>query len=249
VRAVAIVCLPLAAMCLGGGLAWTRALRRRLELVARAEHELRGPATALALACERLHGDPAAGRHAAVLEAQLDHLRAGLADLEAARRGARARRRPERVELAAVVSASLEPWRSVLRHCSLDWRAGAACTTIDRRRLAQALGNLLANSAEHGAGDLRLRARRVSGAVRLELRNRNAGPLGADRDTAGRGAGRASAGTDRAFAGRKDRGHGIPIAARAARDLGGRLLVRVGDGETVAVLEIPEDRPPEDVAA
>ena len=233
-RVAAVACLPLAATCFGLGLAATVALRRRLELVARAEHELRGPATALTLACERMRGDPRAARHAAVLEAQLDRLRAGLADLEAAQRGGRAGRRPERVELAALARASLEPWRSVLRQTSFDWRAGEAAALTDRRRLAQALGNLVANSAEHGAGDLRLRASRVSGAVRLELRNRN------------RGAGREHA--PPAARGR-DRGRGIEIAARAARDLGGRLLVRVGEAETVAVLEIPEDRPPEDLAA
>ena len=45
------------------------------ELVARAEHELRGAATALALACEQLRRDPAAGGHAAAIDAQLDRLR------------------------------------------------------------------------------------------------------------------------------------------------------------------------------
>ena len=44
-----------------------------------------GAATALALVCEALRRDPAASGHAAVIEAQLDRLRAGLADLEAAR--------------------------------------------------------------------------------------------------------------------------------------------------------------------
>src|SRR6185503_2663761 len=55
------------------------------ELVARAEHELRGAATALALACEALRRDPAASGHATVIEAQLDRLRAGLEDLGSAR--------------------------------------------------------------------------------------------------------------------------------------------------------------------
>jgi hypothetical protein len=60
------------------------------ELIARAEHELRGAATALTLACEALRRDPAAGGHAAVIDAQLDRLRAGLDDLEAARDDGRA---------------------------------------------------------------------------------------------------------------------------------------------------------------
>ena len=40
------------------------------ELVARAEHELRGAATALSLACEALRRDPVAREHAAVIDAQ-----------------------------------------------------------------------------------------------------------------------------------------------------------------------------------
>ena len=49
------------------GLSWLAAaavlirLRRRLELVARAEHELRGPATALELACRRMRREGAGG--------------------------------------------------------------------------------------------------------------------------------------------------------------------------------------------
>src|SRR6185295_14642915 len=55
------------------------------DLVARAEHEVRGAAAALALACENLRRDPATGDQAAMIEAQLDRIRAGLEDLEAAR--------------------------------------------------------------------------------------------------------------------------------------------------------------------
>ena len=55
------------------------------EQIARAEHELRGAATALSLVCEAVRRDPAASHHAAVIDAQLDRMRAGLSDLEAAR--------------------------------------------------------------------------------------------------------------------------------------------------------------------
>jgi signal transduction histidine kinase len=223
--------------CLVVGLVALRALRRRLELVGRAEHELRGPATALALACERMRRDPGAAAHAVVLEAQLERLRAGLEDLAAARRGRRAPGGPvSPVELAPFVRAALEPWRSALRRCSLDWRAGPATALADRGRLAQALGNLLANSAEHGAGELDVRARRMPGGIRLEFRNRNrrAGPPpreGAAPTTAGEG-----------------RGNGVAIASQAARDAGGRLLVDVQAAETLAVLDLPE-RPASDPAS
>ncbi len=43
--------LVLAGLSCAAGLGAQLRLRRRLELVARAEHELRGPATALELAC------------------------------------------------------------------------------------------------------------------------------------------------------------------------------------------------------
>ena len=219
--AVGLACLAAAAACLAVGLAALWELRRRLGLIARAEHELRGPATTLALACEQLRRDPGAAPHAEVLEAQLDRLRAGLADLGAARRGRRAACGPSsHVELAPFVGAALEPWRAVLRRCSLDWRAGDAASVTDRGRLAQALGNLVANSAEHGAGELDVRARRTPGGIRLELRN--------DNRRSGRG--------DRPVG----RGNGVAIASQAARDLGGRLLVDVHAAGTLAVLELPE---------
>lgn len=224
--AVGLACVTAAVLCLGVGLVALRMLRRRLGLVARAEHELRGPAMALALACERIRRDPAAAGHADVLEAQLERLRAGLADLGAARRGRRAPGGPlTSVELSPFVRAALEPWREALRRCSLEWRAGPATALTDRGRLAQALGNLLANSAEHGAGELDVRARRTSGGIRLEFRNRN--------------------GRQARPAGRDGRGNGVAIASQAARDLGGRLLVDVHAAGTVAVLELPE-RPARD---
>jgi signal transduction histidine kinase len=227
VNTVGVACLVAAVACLAIGLAALRELRRRLELMARAEHELRGPATALALASERIRRDPAAAPHADALDAQLERLRAGLADLEAARRGRRAAGgRLSHVELAPFVGAALEPWRAALRRCSLDWRAGQATVLTDRGRLAQALGNLLANSAEHGAGDLDVRARRMPGGIRLEFRNRNRQPS------------RRAEGEVRA--GEASRGNGVSIASEVARDLGGRVLVDVHAGRTLAVLELPE---------
>ena len=143
------------------------------ELVARAEHELRGAATALALACETLRRDPAAANHAAVIDAQLDRLRAGLEDLDAARRGAPAdgaAAAESPVELAALTQAAAMPWDT-----SFEWEGGPAPANIDRRRFAKALGNVLANAAEHGAGDIRVTGRAHNGGVRLQVRNRGRG--------------------------------------------------------------------------
>jgi two-component system sensor histidine kinase MtrB len=144
------------------------------ELVARAEHELRGAATALALACEALRRDPAASAHASVIDAQLDRLRAGLEDLDTARRGGRARAGPaagpEPVELEALTRAASKPWDA-----SFEWEGGPAPANLDRRRFAKAIGNVLANAAEHGSGAIRVTGRSHNGGVRLQVRNRGRG--------------------------------------------------------------------------
>jgi signal transduction histidine kinase len=201
----------------------------------------------------------AAARHAVVVEAQLARLRAGLEDLAAARRGQRGAGGPvSPVELGPFVRAALEPWRATLRRCSFDWRAGAATALADRGRLAQAIGNVLANSAEHGTGELEVRARRVPGGIRLEFRNgnrqlgqaaeRGAGQPGAEEPGAEepgagepRSAERCAREPGAVGAGRADRGKGVAIASQAARDLGGRLLVDVQPARTLAVLELPEE--------
>jgi signal transduction histidine kinase len=139
------------------------------ELVARAEHELRGAATALALACEGLRRDPAASGHAAVIDAQLDRLRAGLADLELARGGGSHTAR-EPVELSALTRAATRPWET-----SFEWEGGPVPASLDRRRFAKALGNVLANAAEHGSGDIRVTGRAQNGGVQVQVRNRGRG--------------------------------------------------------------------------
>jgi signal transduction histidine kinase len=141
------------------------------ERIARAEHELRGAAAALALACESLRRDPAAKEHAAVIDAQLDRLRAGLDELEAARDGGEAAPDLEPVELASLVRAASKPWKGA----AFEWEGPPVRAHVDRRRLAKALGNVLANAAEHGAGDIQVTGRAENGGVRLEVRNRGRG--------------------------------------------------------------------------
>jgi signal transduction histidine kinase len=177
-------------------------LRRRLELVARAEHELRGPLTAFALGLESARrGRPVAG----VLDAELERARTALADLTAARRGRRAIAPARRLELERLVRSSAAAWGA-----RLDWRAGAARVDADAGRVAQALGNLLANAAEHGEGEVVVRAERPAGrpGVRLEVAN-------------------------------AERGRGLGIAAAAARSAGGRLATRRTGGEFRATLDLP----------
>ena len=139
------------------------------ELAARAEHELRGAAAALALACERLRRDPAAKDHAAMIDAQLDRLRAGLDDLNAAR-GEAAGAVREHADVQALTRDASRAWPT-----SFEWEGEAVPANVDRRRFAKALGNLLANAAEHGSGDIRVTGRAHDGGVRLQVRNRGRG--------------------------------------------------------------------------
>lgn len=160
-------------------------LRRRLELVARAEHELRGPLTALLLAAER--GLPPG--------AELQRVRLGLEDLAAARQGRRAAASRETVDLFELTRAAARGSAAV------DWDAGRAVARTDPRRLSQALGNLMANAAQHGRGPVVVRGRRAGKRVRIEVVDRGPGITGPRR----RGA------------------RGLSIAEAAADDAGGRL--------------------------
>jgi signal transduction histidine kinase len=199
-------------------------VRRRLVLVARAEHELRGPLTALSLAVHSLARDPSGRDAVAPLEAQLDRLRTALADLDAARRGRRAPAQARALSLERLVRSHGRAWSAVARadgrRVELDWRAGEVTVTADRGRLSQVLGNLISNAIEHGGGDVRLVGRRIASGVRIEVSDSGRG-FGASR---GPGEGR---------------GNGLPIAARAVEEAGGRLRMSSSDrGATVAV-ELP----------
>jgi hypothetical protein len=162
--------------------------------------------------------------HAAPLEVELARLRAGLADLGAARRGRAARAAPEQVDLGRFARSALDGWRPALREAGrptrVDWTAGRARVVADRGRLAQALGNLVANAAEHGSGPLELRGRRVNGGVRIEVRNGASRP---DPRPPG-----------------PDRGRGLEIAGRAAASAGGLVDVTREGEEVVAALELPD---------
>ena len=156
-------------------------LRRRLELVARAEHELRGPLTAFGLALEASQrGRPVD------LDSELARARVALADLCAARRGRRGDSVPRRLDLERLTRSAAAAWGA-----RLDWRAPRATVVADEGRLAQALGNLLANAAEHGAGDTVLRAERAGEKLQLTVTNAERGrglAIAADaaRDAGGR---------------------------------------------------------------
>ena len=179
---------------------------RRLELVAQADHELRGPITALSLAVEALGRRPELRRRAAALDAHLDRLRLGLADLESARAGRRAPPRLEEVRLDGVARAATEAWKPAVRahggKLSFEWRAGPVVAHADRARLSQALGNVLANAVEHGGRRVAVVGDRDGEGVTIAVR-----------DSGGSAPSRQA----------KGRGRGLPIAARAVEDSHGSI--------------------------
>ncbi len=203
-------------------------LRRRLELVASAEHELRGPAAALTLALEATR----AGLQTDLVASQLDRVRLGLADLEAARSGRRAAAEPSSVSLERVVGRAAAGWRTAAGRAGgrleLDWAAaGPVQVRADPRRLSQALGNVLANAVEHGRGSVMVRGSRFPRRVRVEVADEGPGfsaaPTGPDR--------------------RSGRGRGLRIAAQAIEEAGGSLSVSSGETGAVVALELPVAEP------
>jgi signal transduction histidine kinase len=139
----------------------------RLQLIAEAEHELRGPLQALALAAPE-HCSP-----------ELERARIALADLGAARSGRRADPATEPIRLDRLVwrtaTASDLAARRVGGGVHLDWSAGPVTVQADRARLTQALSNLLANAVEHGGGQIRVTGRKTKGGIRVEVRDSGRG--------------------------------------------------------------------------
>jgi signal transduction histidine kinase len=230
--------LGLAGWLLGlTGLALAMAVQRqlasRMELVARACHEVRGPLTAARLALH-LAGSRDGAERPPVAAVDLELRRAGLAldDLHAARSGRRARDCAEPVAVADLLRATAEAWRPVARARGSDLRLepvpSGTRVTGDRLRLAQACGNLVANAIEHGRGPVAVRARSGWGRVRIEVADRGPGLPRPIPEL-----------TRRARAGRGGRGRGLAISAEIAARHGGRLGAAPSDGGACVTLELP----------
>jgi len=204
---------------------------RRLALVAQAAHELRGPLGAALLGLHGVVSDAAGRRRVAAVELELRRAGLALADLDAAPRGRRAPDRAEAVDVGALLAEAVDAWRPLAcafaTELIVDDRAAHVLVRADRLRLTQAVGNLVLNALEHGAGPVRIRVHPAGGRVRIEVRDHGPGlpaPI-------------AALTGDGLHAAR--RGHGLAIAARAVRRHGGRLLTApVSSGACVA-LELP----------
>jgi signal transduction histidine kinase len=209
-----------------------RSLAIRLDAVAEACHELRGPLAAVTLGVE-LGGRQGRLSTARVRAIELELGRAALAldDLEA-RGGGGTHDVAELVDVGELLGDSVEAWRpsaaargSELR---MRWSGPDGFVRGDRLRLAQATGNLIANALEHGGGDVEVRGRLGLEGVRVEVRDAGPGlraPLAA---LIGRG--RAS---------RSPRGRGLRIANAIAIAHGGRLAAAPSERGATLVLELP----------
>jgi signal transduction histidine kinase len=228
---------------------WFRlALAARAVLVARACHELRGPLCAIGLGVELV---TRTGRLPALrvraLELELGRARQALDDLVLAG-GVRARAHPARVAprevgLGALVSESVEAWRDAAngRPMRVELPVGREVFVAgDRVRLAQALGNLLANAVEHGGGSVLVRLRVGEQLARIEVADGGRGlPAPLPRLTAPGGRWRQLPWPLRV----RERGHGLGIAAAVARAHAGRLISAPSDTGARLVLELPLARP------
>ena len=220
---------------LGVVAAWRIALARRMELVARACHELSGPLTAARLALRLATNGQQAGTPRGPLAAiDLELGRAGLAlaDLVAAQRGARAGDRTETFALAPLLADAAAAWRPTAWTKGVRLRLEPPPHDIvlrgDRLRLAQACGNLLANAIEHGGGEVRLRARASRHTVRIEVLDEGPGLPAPVAEL-----------TRRPRGGRHPRGRGLAIAADVAARYGGRLAAAPSERGARLVLELP----------
>src|SRR5689334_16458908 len=151
-----------ASLAVCSGLVVRRSSDLRMEAVARACHELRGPLSAARLGLElgvRLGElSPAQLR---ALDLELGRASLALDDLAAdGFRGPEGSVRQE-VDVAELLTDSVEAWRAsaVARGAALalEWSGVPARVRGERLRLAQATGNLIANAIEHGGGEIRVR--------------------------------------------------------------------------------------------
>lgn len=205
---------------------------RRLVLTARACHEVRGPLTAAFLALDVMgRRGEAPQERIAGLDEQLRRARLALDDLSAARRGHVAAERQEPVGVAAVLARVEATWSPVAaargRELSVEVTA-TGHVLADRVRLAQAIGNLIANALDHGSGAVTVRARVVGCRVRIEVGDGGSGlaePLGVLLRRARGRLGR--------------RGHGLAVAAGIAARIGGELVCAPSAAGAAMALDLP----------
>ncbi len=207
----------------------------RMEAVARACHELRGPLTAvrLGLSLSTRTGELGATRLRAI-DTELRRATLALDDLAETRQrpvGEPRLRDAQDVPMSRLLADAVQAaaGRAAVAQTTVEggWDGVEAIVWGERLRLAQAVGNLIANAIEHGGGAVRIRGGLRDGMARIEVADDGPGLPAPVAELA-----------RRPRAGRGTRGRGLAIALAVARAHGGTLgaaPVR-GGGKVVLIL-------------
>jgi signal transduction histidine kinase len=207
-------------------------LSRRLESIAHACHEVRGPLAAARLAVSL--GEKVGGLSPPRLQAldrEFERAARAMEDLEAARHGCPTwRLEAQPVDVQGLLADSVSAWEAVAvargAGLCLDWAGPPATVWGDRVRLGQAVGNLIANAIEHGAGPVEVYGSCGAGNARIEVRDSGPGLRAPLSELARRRR-------------RADRGRGLAIAGSLVAAHGGRLASTPSDVGARLVLTLP----------
>jgi signal transduction histidine kinase len=227
-------------------LAVQRVLDARMEAVARACHELRGPIGAARLGLELgSRVGTLSAEQLRAIDSELGRASLALEDLAAAPEGRSAPWEEGPVDLEPLLAETVTAWAPSAEAAGIElrmrWTGGTSPVRADRLRLAQATSNLIANAIEHGgewvevrggsgppAGETGEGASDRPVAARIEVIDDGCG-LPAPLDEL----------TRRARRGRGRRGRGLAIAAGVAAGHGGRLTAEPSGRGAHLILELP----------
>lgn len=210
-----------------------RMLGSRMEAVARACHELRGPLTAarLGLSLGSRGGELSADRLRAI-DTELGRATLALQDLDDFGRASPRMRELEKLDVLELMidckhaSFGLADFMGATMMGS--WDGPRVSVWGDRLRLAQALGNLISNAIEHGGGLVHVCGVVGQATVRIEVSDEGPGlpaPV-AELSRRKRRAGCA-------------RGRGLAIVTAIAEAHGGRVVTAPADRGARVILELP----------
>jgi signal transduction histidine kinase len=227
-------------------LAAQRVLDARMEAVARACHELRGPIGAARLGLELAsRAGSLSAEQLRAIDSELGRATLALEDLAAAAEGRNPRWEAGAVDLESLLAETVAAWTPSAAAAGIElrmcWTGGTSPVRADRLRLAQATSNLIANAIEHGGEWVEVRgcSKPPSGeteegrpglaiAARIEVIDDGRGlPVPLDELTR------------RARRGRGRRGRGLAIAAGVAASHGGHLTAEASEHGAHLTLELP----------